>query len=286
MAFKKGVITDYNYLHHIHWDDPARMIKRDFWAKVQKVPSVTWKKKSHGRVESEDLQNEEILPLGFQTPCEEVDHQLHFPCFGCGDVDSTSFNSTQALGFGSAARNSEGCHLEDGWMEGWMDGRMRGMVRWKDGNNLSNLCKTLVMFYFILIGLLGILILANFNPYSCLTWLGRIIPCVQQKTRALVTAQLDSSKLKLEMMKNFPYFTKHDENNSLAILCDLFGMVKWPFQRLPDLQLGDKKVNFVESPGPQLTKIHQHLTSSHPSQPIPSPSDSDIRSPIQPFKIL
>ena len=29
----------------------------------------------------------------------------------------------------------------------------------------------------------------------------------------------------------------------LAILCDLFGMVKWPFQRLSDLQLGDQKVN-------------------------------------------
>ena len=29
---------------------------------------------------------------------------------------------------------------------------------------------------------------------------------------------------------------------SLAILCDLFGMVKWPLQRLSDLQLGDKKV--------------------------------------------
>ena len=27
-----------------------------------------------------------------------------------------------------------------------------------------------------------------------------------------------------------------------AILCDLFGMLKWPFQRLSDLQLGDKKV--------------------------------------------
>ena len=30
--------------------------------------------------------------------------------------------------------------------------------------------------------------------------------------------------------------------NNLAILCDLFGMVKWPFQRLSDLQLGDQKV--------------------------------------------
>ena len=28
----------------------------------------------------------------------------------------------------------------------------------------------------------------------------------------------------------------------LAILCDLFGIVKWPFQRLRDLQLGDKKI--------------------------------------------
>ncbi len=29
---------------------------------------------------------------------------------------------------------------------------------------------------------------------------------------------------------------------SLAILCDLFGMVKWPFKWLSDLQLGDQKV--------------------------------------------
>ncbi len=29
---------------------------------------------------------------------------------------------------------------------------------------------------------------------------------------------------------------------NLASLCDLFGMVKWPFQRLSDLQLGDKEV--------------------------------------------
>ena len=28
----------------------------------------------------------------------------------------------------------------------------------------------------------------------------------------------------------------------LAVLCDFFGMVKWPFQWLSDLQLGDKKV--------------------------------------------
>ena len=28
----------------------------------------------------------------------------------------------------------------------------------------------------------------------------------------------------------------------LAILCDLFGMVKWPFKRQSDLQLGDQKV--------------------------------------------
>ena len=33
----------------------------------------------------------------------------------------------------------------------------------------------------------------------------------------------------------------HDKNN-LATLCDLFGMVKWPFPRLSDLQLGDQQV--------------------------------------------
>ncbi len=32
------------------------------------------------------------------------------------------------------------------------------------------------------------------------------------------------------------------KSNNLAILCDLFGMVKWPFQGLTDLQLGDQKV--------------------------------------------
>ena len=34
----------------------------------------------------------------------------------------------------------------------------------------------------------------------------------------------------------------HDFNWFLAILCDLFGMFKWPFQWFSDLQLGDKKV--------------------------------------------
>ena len=36
--------------------------------------------------------------------------------------------------------------------------------------------------------------------------------------------------------------SKHVKTIYLAILCDLLGMVKWPFQRLSDLQLGDKKV--------------------------------------------
>ena len=35
---------------------------------------------------------------------------------------------------------------------------------------------------------------------------------------------------------------RQKDNVFLAILCDLFGMVEWPFQRLSDLQLGDKKV--------------------------------------------
>lgn len=34
-------------------------------------------------------------------------------------------------------------------------------------------------------------------------------------------------------------------NNVLAILFDLFGMVNWPFQRLSDPSIGDKKVEFL-----------------------------------------
>ena len=34
----------------------------------------------------------------------------------------------------------------------------------------------------------------------------------------------------------------------LAILCDLFGMVKWPFQWLSGLQLGDQKVGILGGP--------------------------------------
>ncbi len=35
---------------------------------------------------------------------------------------------------------------------------------------------------------------------------------------------------------------KQQKGWCLAILCDLFGMVKWPFKGLSDLQLGDQKV--------------------------------------------
>ena len=35
----------------------------------------------------------------------------------------------------------------------------------------------------------------------------------------------------------------------MAILCDLFGMVKWPFQRLSDLQRSGIKRSRLESPG-------------------------------------
>ena len=37
-------------------------------------------------------------------------------------------------------------------------------------------------------------------------------------------------------------FKKIDKKNYQAILCALFGMVKWPFQKPSDLQMGDKKV--------------------------------------------
>ena len=42
--------------------------------------------------------------------------------------------------------------------------------------------------------------------------------------------------------KDLEKVTKSQVVESLAILCALFGMVKWPFQGLSDLQLGDKKV--------------------------------------------
>ena len=39
------------------------------------------------------------------------------------------------------------------------------------------------------------------------------------------------------------------KNKSLAILCDLFGMVKWPFKGLSDLQLGNQKVTLNHQEG-------------------------------------
>ena len=44
-----------------------------------------------------------------------------------------------------------------------------------------------------------------------------------------------------------------------AILCDLFGMVRWPFQGLSDLQLGDEKGHF-ESPGMGFFFILSHIS--------------------------
>ena len=38
------------------------------------------------------------------------------------------------------------------------------------------------------------------------------------------------------------HFSHLKMDGCLEILCDLFGMVKWPFQGLSDLQIGDKKV--------------------------------------------
>ena len=38
------------------------------------------------------------------------------------------------------------------------------------------------------------------------------------------------------------FTAKQKTNTYLAILCDLFGMVKWPFKGLSDLQLGNQNV--------------------------------------------
>ena len=49
---------------------------------------------------------------------------------------------------------------------------------------------------------------------------------------------------------------------NLVIQSDLFGMVKWPFQRLSDLQLGDEKVtlNHLEDSIPNSTPPKNHRT--------------------------
>ena len=55
--------------------------------------------------------------------------------------------------------------------------------------------------------------------------------------------------------KGFPFWNIGHQ----AILCDLFGMVKWPFQGLSDLQLGDEKGHF-ESPGMGFFFILSHIS--------------------------
>ena len=42
---------------------------------------------------------------------------------------------------------------------------------------------------------------------------------------------------------------KQKKRRGLAVLCALFGMVKWPFQRLSDLQLGNQKVTLNHQEG-------------------------------------
>ena len=65
------------------------------------------------------------------------------------------------------------------------------------------------------------------------------------------------------------HWSEGERNRSLAILCALFGMVKWPFKGLSDLQLGDKKVTlnhlvhnkFLTIPWKSLATIFYRLVS-------------------------
>ena len=86
------------------------------------------------------------------------------------------------------------------------------------------------------------------------------------------------------------HLKQNETTRYLAILCDLFGMVKWPFQRLSDLQLGDKKVTLNhlvviqmqrlpflpgDSPPNLLSKLHKRNTHTtwRPSPPPTSSKD-------------
>ena len=68
--------------------------------------------------------------------------------------------------------------------------------------------------------------------------------------RLAVKLRKASDDLNLGSVKAMRWGTKNyvESNLCLAILYDLFGMFKWPFQRLSDLQLGDNKAH-IESPG-------------------------------------
>ena len=62
---------------------------------------------------------------------------------------------------------------------------------------------------------------------------------------------------------------KKHKTKPLAILCDLFGMVKWPLQRLSDLQLVDEKVTLDHLAfclfffGTKISRISTALLAGH-----------------------
>ncbi len=53
---------------------------------------------------------------------------------------------------------------------------------------------------------------------------------------------VEPTRCRLRILWNDPSHNCTQKMMILAILCALFGMVNWPFQRLSDLQLGNEKV--------------------------------------------
>ena len=56
------------------------------------------------------------------------------------------------------------------------------------------------------------------------------------------------------------------------MVCDLFGIVKWPFQRLSDLQLGDQKLDYMATfrfHKPSLATIEFTAPLIPPKRPAP-----------------
>ena len=64
----------------------------------------------------------------------------------------------------------------------------------------------------------------------------------------------------------------------LAILCELFGMVKWPFKRLSDLQLGNQKVT-LNHLGCMFFATHFLLMFPGPQGSNRSPSENGFMEP-------
>ena len=98
------------------------------------------------------------------------------------------------------------------WMASWFQNRQQG-GKWRRLSERTNgVC--VCVFFFRWLG-------------PCDRFIGKMVGCVF----------FLGDFLRIESLNMFAM-----DILNLAVLCDLFGMVKWSFHRLSDLQLGDRKV--------------------------------------------